>query len=417
MTPEEIKQHAADQKAAMKKVEENIEKAASKEEVEKLISDVKTLNDEKILTDKKREELEKALKDQGEIITVLEKRNEAKVEQVFGENVRKGLEENKEKLQAIKLAGQGFVTIKVAADITTGNQSLPAALGPLTGTQIAPPTNVGLRDTFIDSLITTVNTNQALHTYTETLPKDGDFSFIGEGDAAAQIDLKMESRQASVKKIAAYERLTEEALVDIPRMQSIGSDYLAKKHALKRQNGLLFGDGTGDNPEGATTIGRVFSAGAMATAITNPNFMDVLNAGATDIYTTHNYTDEVAFVPNVALINPTDFFIQFVAAKDGDGKPLYPTASLFNRANIGGMLVIPERSVPAGKIFIGDLSKYNASNYIPYTLDIGYINDDFIKGQLVMRGSSRFHAYTRQLDRQAFLYDDIATIKTAITAS
>ena len=46
---------------------------------------------------------------------------------------------------------------------------------------------------------------------------------------------------------------------------------------------------------------------------------------------------------------------------------------------------------------------------------ITYINDDFIKNQFVILGESRFHAFVKKLDEQAFIYDDIATIKTAIT--
>ena len=42
-------------------------------------------------------------------------------------------------------------------------------------------------------------------------------------------------------------------------------------------------------------------------------------------------------------------------------------------------------------------------------------NDDFIKNQFVILGESRFHAFVKKLDEQAFIYDDIATIKTAIT--
>ena len=119
----------------------------------------------------------------------------------------------------------------------------------------------------------------------------------------------------------------------------------------------------------------------------------------------------------MCLVNPVDFFIQFVAAKDGDGKPLYPTASLFNRISIGGLIVIPERSIPSGKIFVGDMSLYNVSRYVPYGVEIGYVNDDFIRGKLVIKGMSRFHAYVKNLHRKAFMYDDIATIKTALTPS
>jgi hypothetical protein len=39
----------------------------------------------------------------------------------------------------------------------------------------------------------------------------------------------------------------------------------------------------------------------------------------------------------------------------------------------------------------------------------------FIKNQFVILGESRFHAFVKKLDEQAFIYDTIATIKSAIT--
>jgi hypothetical protein len=52
---------------------------------------------------------------------------------------------------------------------------------------------------------------------------------------------------------------------------------------------------------------------------------------------------------------------------------------------------------------------------MPYTVKIGWVNDDFIKNQFVILAESRFHAFVKKLDEQAFIYDDIATIKDAIT--
>jgi len=229
-------------------------------------------------------------------------------------------------------------------------------------------------------------------------------------------DFKLETRYAQPVKAASYIKLTDESIQDIRGMQSIANDLLFKKHGLKKQDGILFGDGISPNPKGATSYGRTFVAGDMALAVTNPNIMDVINAVVTDIYTTHNYEDEVSYMPSLVLLHPTDFYIQFVSAKNGDGNPLYPTASLFNRVNIGGMTIIPERSIPVGKIFVCDMSKYNTTNYVPYSVQIGWVNDDFINNQFVILAESRFHAFVKKLDEQAFVYDNISTVKDAITA-
>jgi hypothetical protein len=328
------------------------------------------------------------------------------------------LNDNFDKIKAIKNAGHGHVELELKATqiISTGNATNPDGIPELAGVQMAPPTNVNLRGVIINGLVNFFNTALSVFSYTETYPKDGDFAFVAESGIKPQIDFTIKTRYAEPVKIAAYEALTEESITDIPSLQSIAQNFLRAKHDLKRQNGILFGNGIAPNPKGATEYGRLFVAGAMAGQVVTPNFMDVVNACITDIYTTHNYQDEMPYMANIVMVNPIDFFLNLVSAKDLNGLPLYPSASLFNRVVIGGVTILPFEDIPAGKIFVADMSKYNVTNYVGYTIRIGWINDQFIHNEFTMVGESRFHAFVKKLDEQAFIYDDIATIKVAITA-
>ena len=306
------------------------------------------------------------------------------------------------------------IELKAVGSVTTasGTNTSPPAI---TGTQQAPLQNVNLRGVEVLGLTTNFNTGLASYPYTEAEPKEGGYDYVAEGGTKPQIDLKWNTRYANPVKVAAWMKLTEEAVQDVANLQSVATDFLLKQHNLKKARGILFGDGIAPNPKGATVYGRAFSAGALATSVTNPNFMDVVNACITDVFTTHNFTDEMPYMANIVMVNPVDFFINLVSAKDLNGLPLFPTASLFNQVVIGGVTIIPDEMIPAGKIFVADMSKYNTTNYLPYTVKIGWVNDDFIKNQFVILGESRFHAFVKKLDEQAFIYDDIATIKTAIT--
>lgn len=322
--------------------------------------------------------------------------------------------ENQEKLKSIQAAGTGVIEFvpKAVGSITTGS-----------GTNIGTEpnnmhTNLGsfnLRnDNALMDLMTVTSQNSAALSYTDLIPKEGDYTFVAEGAKKPEIDFKWETRFAEPKKIAAYEILTEEAVTDIARLQSVAREYLTKKHDLFKVNALYFAAGTGTLPRGATVYGRTFVAGQLALRIKDPNFMDVVNAVITDVYTTHNYIDEMEYMPNLVLINPVDFFVEFQAAKDANGLPLYPQASLFNSVTIGGVTIRPWGKIPAGKIFVADMKKYNVVNYVPFSIRLGFINEQFIHNMFTMLGESRFFQYVKNLDRQAFVYDDIATIKTAI---
>lgn len=392
-----------------------------KEEIEKQIVEANKSNAKKEDVEKLNDTLNKIIKEQeafGLRMKAITEKPNNDTSKSFKETIYKFVEDNSEAIvKAFKSGGTVEMDVTKAVGIVeVASATLPSPAPALQGVQVAPPSRANLRSAVINSMVTTIPTSQASYAYTETLPKEGGFDFVAEKGTKPQIDMKFETRYASPVKVAAWMKLTEEAVTDIPQLQAIAYDFLRKQHDLKREKGILNGDGVSPNPKGATTYGRLFSAGVLATSVVNPNFMDVVNACITDIYTTHNFTDEMPYMANIVLVNPNDFFINLVSAKTLNGDPLYPTASLFNQVNIGGVTIMPHEDITAGKIFVADLSKYNTTNYVGYNVKIGWVNDDFIKNQFVILGESRFHAFVKKLDEQAFIYDDIATIKTAITA-
>lgn len=383
--------------------------------VQKDLQDAQKLNATKI-------ELTKLIKSVGEVGQELEDFIESQKDLVVV-SVEKQLEdfiiENKQVLIDMKNSRSGVIefTPKAVGALETGSGSN------ITTPPVNRSTNLG-HFNFEDnnamlSLFTVSNTSNDSLVYTELTPKDGDYNFVAEAGSKPQIDFKWENRHITPHKIAAHEVLTEEAVTDIKRLTSVAKEYLRKKHDLFKVDQCYFGDGTGIRAKGATVYGRSFVVGTMANvfAAGTSNFMDVVNAIITDIYTTHNFTDEAAYKANIVLIHPEDFFVKLVGAKDGNGLPLYPQAGLFNQVSIGGVSIKPWYKIPVGKIFVADASKYNVVNYVPFSIRIGWINDQFITNQFTMVGESRFFAYVKNLDEQAFVFDTISTVQAAITAA
>ena len=391
---------------------------ASNEELATIKSQLEELKSKGGVTTEQYDSLKQSVEEIGTEIAKQSKGGSVKNESLEDAIAKAVVEKQSEIISKLK-SGSGLVEIEISkavGNMTTASGTIPVTAPVITGVQQAPISNIDLRTLSVEQYMTSMPTDQAAFSYTETVPKDGDYTFVNEGAVKPQIDFKWETRFAEPKKIAAWIKLTEESVKDVRQLESVARDFLRKKHDLKKSKALLFATGIGDEPKGATKYGRVFSAGALAATIAKPNFMDVVNAAIVDIATTHNYEDEMPYRANIVMINSVDFFIQVVSAKTVDGVPLYPTASLFNQVTIGGVTIIPDESIPAGKIFVADLSKYNITNYVPYVVKVGWVNDDFIKNQFVILAESRFHQFVKKLDEQAFIYDDIATIKTAITA-
>ena len=366
----------------------------------------------------------KALEAQGLALQNFIDAQTAKINLSLEDKFSNFLVEKAKDIEQIYKSGSGEVVFnpfkdvnKAVGDITTASGTDEETVPTVMGAQLG---SFNLRnDNDLLSFCTTSSSNKAALSYTEMLPKEGSYAFVAEGGTKPQIDFSWETRYPRPKKAAAYEILTEESVTDYARLDSVAREYLRKNHDLFKVNGVYFGDGTGENPTGATVIGRTFVAGGMADKLVNgsANIMDVINACITDIYVTAAFTDEAHYKANVAMISPIDFFLNFVAAKDGNNLPLYPMASLFNQVVIGGVTIRPWVKVPAGKLFVADMSKYNLVNYIPFSIRIGWINDQFIKNKFTMLGESRFFQYVKNLDQAAFIYDDIATVVAAIEAA
>lgn len=359
--------------------------------------------------------LHKAVKKQAKVIEKFESMVKEKAIQTTLSQFKEFLIDKKDDLKNIAKTKSGSVefVVKAVGAITTASGT----------NQQTPPVNretqlgsFNLRnDNDLLSLCSVTQTDQDSHKYTELLPKDGDYTFLGEGAEKQQLDFKWENRFETPRKVAGYVVLTEEAMTDVSRLMTVAEEYLRKKHDLKKVDGIFFGDGAGDNPKGATEYGRTFVAGPMALGVAKPNFLDVVNAVVTDIYMTNNYTDEAPYEANITMMNPYDYYLELVSAKDENGLSLYPQAGILKRVTIGGNTIMPWVKIPAGKIFVADMKQYHISNYIPFSIRIGLINDQFITNQFTMLGESRFFSYVKKLDEQAFVYDDIATVKTAIT--
>ncbi len=422
MTADERDKYSSDKRAHEDKQQKDAIEEVRKDLQEKLDNSDETIKGLKTEVKEAKEKANQAI-EAGKGMTI----------HTIEDQVKAFLTDNFEKIKGLKSAGHGVVEFEVkavgsllagnaivtAAGVTgtVGSATNPDGIPALAGVQMAPPSRVNLRTNLINGMVNNFSTSLAAYPYTESLPKDGDFAFqVNEGDQKAQIDFKIETRYAQPFTLAAWEHLSDQSVQDIPGLQSIATGFLKDKHDIKKQRAILFGDVTLAALVGATQYGRAFVAGAMANGVRFPNFMDVVNAAITNVYTTHNYQDEMPYMPSLALVNPIDFYLHLVAAKDERGLPLYPTASLFNRVEIGGVTILPEEMIPAGKIFVADMSKYNVSDYLGYKVVIGWINDDLIRNQFVIKGESRFHAFVKKLDQQAFIYDDYATILAAITA-
>lgn len=398
---------------------------ALEEKFKGLQTQLKAMQDANTTSTQELQKVHDDIKKHGELLQEIEERSAAEEVKSFESQLGDFLKENDSKIKDIYQNQRGTILFepkspeiveKVVGDIFRAN----GLIGTVPAYNDVNMSNISMRnDNLMLNLCSRSRTNQASHPYTQITGYEGDAAFVAEGGTKPQLDLDWITSYATPYKPAGYEVLTEEVVDDVPRIQSVASDFLRKRHDLVRVNGIYFGDGIGANPTGSTVNARVFqTSGDLGGVLPSgtANIMDVINACVTDIWTTHNFVDEASYRANIAMVNPVDFFVEFVAKKDANGLPLYPQASLFNQVSIMGVTVIPWEKIPAGKIYVADQKVVNITDYKPYSIRIGWINDQMITNKFTMVGESRGHVYTKSNDLQALIYDDIATIVAYIEA-
>lgn len=321
--------------------------------------------------------------------------------------VEKHITENHEAIKtAFKTRGSFELSdevMKAVGIVTTANGTLPTALPINYVAQTAGVPNVRLRRPNLLDYVNTYNTNQKSLPYIEAVPGEGEFAVVAEGGVKPQLDIDWVTRWAEPQKFAGWIKVTEEAIEDIPRLRDLIVNYLREKHDLFKESVVY----TYIAANSTTFV----TPSPLADSVLMPTIMDVVNAMQLQIINTPNYTDEPDFFGDVVLMNVADFYKYFGAAKDAFGRPLFENGYQGGRTfNYNGYTFVATTRIAAGSIELMDSTKIDVTTYSPYRVEIGWVNDDFIKNQFVILGESRGHIVIKNHDKRAFVKGVIATI-------
>lgn len=394
------------------KVEEMKSQALKTEDLDALKADLESLKGlETKLTAEQSKQFE-ALKE--EINQIKEMGGVKEKELDFRSIVEKALTENK---QAIKEAFENKSTSlksleevnKAVGIVTTANGTLPVALpANFVAYQQGVP-NVNLRKPTLLNYVNTFNTNKTAIAYVEAVAGEGDFAVVAEGAVKPQLDLDWVTRHVGAQKFAGWIKVTDEVVEDIPRLTDMVVNYLKGKHDIFKEKQVF-------NYINTNATAYV-AGGGLAGSTLMPTIVDVANAMNSQILNTPNYTDEGDFMADTVALNPVDFLRYFSFAKDSLGRPLFDGSVIGNKQEIvfGGYTFVGTSLVTAGNIVVFDSTKIDVTNYKPYAVSYGWVNDDFIKNQFVILGESRGHIYIKEHDKRAFVKASISAVIADLT--
>jgi len=214
---------------------------------------------------------------------------------------------------------------------------------------------------------------------------------LGQSGVKPESALTFEQAEAAVQTLAHWIPITDRALEDEPQLMSIIEGRLIDGLALVEDSALLNGDGSSPNIRGILNVSGVqaldasyFSGTPVQDAGTkNENFNRILRARRL-VRITGRAT------PNFVILNPADLE-KFLTHTDAQRQYLaggpYSTGS--NPASMWGLRVIESESIAAGTSLVGDGRMAAVWDRMQATVQVGMINDQFIRNMKTILAEER----------------------------
>lgn len=411
LTPDQIVKSIND---AQEKVKEAIEKKADAETVLKLQQELDEFKTKSIkrLTD--------AVKAQGEKITVLEegagKRKEHLTRTAM---ILEKLTEKKDILKKMAVDGDGKLSFEIdyktaqlvdLTNLTSGDDF--AFMEPGVG-------QIPVRRPFMEDLFSSVNTESEFIKYLdqETVTRDAQ-NTIHCAVTNHNTDVEWEVKTLQMKKIRDYIDICQDMMEDYDFVEGEIRNLVESSAILKADEGLLLGDGTGNNLNGVSSVAGTFNAASVgadySTAVDDPTTYDLICVVGAQISA---FGAENKWFANWAIMNPKDAKLMRLA-KDANNNYITPPFVTNNGQVVDGIGIVENPLVPENEMYVGDFRMGRIYNRKSVTVEMSFENNDNFQREIVtVKAWRRLNLRIRNVDANAFIHvPDIGAAITAITA-
>jgi len=167
-----------------------------------------------------------------------------------------------------------------------------------------------------------------------------------EGADAGNTTFDLEVKEAPVRTISAFVRVSNEMLDDVAGLSAYLGARLPSKIRVKEDNVLLYGS----NSPALTGITEAASSYTDALADSNVNRFDVLTSAIAQVR-------DGEYMANAIMVHPDDFY-NLLLIKDTNGLYLMPDAFRFGAQapRIAGVPLIANTAITTGDFLVGDFA-------------------------------------------------------------
>jgi hypothetical protein len=248
--------------------------------------------------------------------------------------------------------------------------------------------------------------------YTDRINQEGDAQFIEEGALKPLIDAEWQTSSDDIKEVAVRWKMTNRLILHAPSVVADFREHANELIESKIDAKLLSGDATVSplEPNGIKTLASAFIVPTgLALFYVNANIYDAIMSMAAQVRAA-NFKGQLT-----AILNSV-WTAKMAGFKNSAGDYSIPPFVTPDGKNVGEVKIVFDNEMPAADIAVGVLKKFHAVFAEQALYAEGYENDDFSKNLVSKRLETYVGTYIKSSDAGAIVYDQVATVLTAINA-
>jgi len=191
-------------------------------------------------------------------------------------------------------------------------------------------------------------------------------------------------------------------------------DRLLRKNQAQRKDTQIYkGDGIAPNIKGIYTFTTAVTLASLPQygAVIQPNIADLAVNLATYVSNKADASGaQSKYAPNVLFINPADALKFLIKSNDG----VYQLPPFMSNGRVGNLTIIESPKVTVGTLMVGDASYGTIYQSEDVVIEMGLVNDQFLKNQWTIRAEQELCFLQRTADLGAFT--KVTDITAAISA-
>jgi HK97 family phage major capsid protein len=242
--------------------------------------------------------------------------------------------------------------------------------------------------------------------WVERNPKEGGPAWTLELATKPGMDWTYVRNSAEAQYIAVTTEVTKQALLSMPILQQEIYDLLQNELNNKLEQDIITGSGVAPIIKGIQTYATAFAAGSLAGTIQDPNDFDVLRVAIGQVL-------KANYFPNAILVS-IDTATAMDLTKAADGHYVLPPFTTADGTVIKGVRVYASNFIPNDSFIVGDMARYLFNIVEGLTIDVGYINDQFVKNMATLRAELFGMGRVKNHETLAFVKGTFTAAKAAL---